>query len=224
MTCLLLFLLVGTVPPFSARFERVIIERGTPDTARGRICFVAPWRIYYLVDYPLDQQLSVVKNTMTIYYPEQNSGFVIQARSRLETPLSQQSILAEDPRKTMSRLGFGLAGQTVRNDTTYAVWRPKRPGTNPLARVVFGRCGGRHVLTRVIRKDDRPLSETWFGDYVFIDTFALPTRIEHHRFADDGSRTEHIMTYTMVDTSTAFIDSLGSFRVPNDAEMKRMKW
>lgn len=220
----LLSLLAGTMPPFSARFERVIIEDSTVDTARGRICFVAPWRIYYLVDYPLDQQLSVVKNTMTIYYPEQNNGFVIQTRSRLENPLSQQSVLAEDLTQAMPRLGFGLAGQTVSNDTNYAVWRPKRPGTNPLARVVFGRCRGNHVFTQVIRKDDRPLSETWFSDYITIDTFALPTRIEHHRFAEDGSRTEDVMTYTMVDTSTGFIDSLGSLRVPPDAEMKRMEW
>jgi hypothetical protein len=224
MACLLLCLLVGTVPPFSARFERVIIEDSAADTARGRICFVAPWRIYYLVDFPLDQQLSVVKNTMTIYYPEENSGFVIETRSELETPLSQQSVPAEDLNHAMPKLGFGLAGQSVRNDTTYAVWRPKRPGTNPLARVVFGRCGGNHVFTQVIKKDDRPLSETWFSDYVTIDTFALPTRIEHHRFTEDGSMTEDIMTYTMLDTSTAFIDSLASFRVPPDAEMKRMKW
>ncbi len=224
MACFLLSLLLGTVPPFSARFERVIIEDSVADTARGRICFAAPWRIYYLVDYPLDQQLSVVKNTMTIYYPEENSGFVIQTRSEFETPLSQQSVLAEDLSQAMPRLGFGLSGQTVRNDTTYAVWRPNRPRTNPLARVVFGRHGGNHVFTQVIRKDDRPLSETWFSGYVSIDTFALPTRIEHHRFTEDGSRTEDIMTYTKVDTSTGFIDSLGGLRVPRDAEMKRIKW
>ena len=127
----MLTLLLTQVPPFSARFERVIIEDGIGDTARGRICFAAPWRIYYDVDYPLNQQLSVVKSTMTIYYPDDNNGFIIRTKSQFDVPLSQPSMSAVNPVEQMPKLGFKPAEMTTSNDTIYATWVPKNPKQNP---------------------------------------------------------------------------------------------
>ena len=217
-------LILGQIPPFTARFERVIVEDGEADTARGRIYFVAPWRIYYDVDYPLNQYLSVVKNTMTIYYPEESTGYVIKTRSQLETPLSQQSIPAANPAVMMPKLGFKLAENITRNDTDYTIWKPKNPKATPFSKVVFGKYEGVPVLTEVFRQKDQPLIRTLFSGHVSVDTFNLPTRIESERLNADSTTTFEVMTYADLDTTAGFLDSLARFRLPTGVSIKQISW
>lgn len=223
-TLIILTLALGQIPPFTARFERVILEEGVADTARGRIYFVAPWRIYYDVDYPVVQNLTVVKSTMTIWYPEESTGYVIRTKSQFETPLSQQSIPAIRPEEAMPKLGFKPAGTEVRGDSSFSTWKPKNPKQVPFDRVVFGYFAGVPVLTEVIRREGTPLMRTLFSNHLRVDTFNLPTRIEHARFLEDGNRTLDIMAYADMDTATAFIDSLGRFTPPAYVKLRRINW
>ncbi|OYD16066.1 hypothetical protein CH330_03800 [candidate division WOR-3 bacterium JGI_Cruoil_03_51_56] len=224
LTILTLTALLVQILPFTARFEWVIIENGEADTARGQIYFVAPWRIYYDVDYPLNQQLSVVKNMMTIYYPEESTGYVIKTKSQLETPLSQQSIPAANPDEMMSKLGFKLTENRLQNDTSYAIWKSKNSKAVPFSRVVFGKYKKIPVFTEVVCKDNTPFTRTFFSNHIRVDTFNLPTRIETERLNTDSTTTFETMTYVGIDTSTAFLGSLFRFRVPDQIKLKRINW
>jgi hypothetical protein len=223
MVYLLLAVLAGQVHPFSARFEQVTVADSRTDTARGTIFFAAPWRVYYQVDYPLNQLLSVVMNTMTVYYPDETLAYVIKTKSQVEAPMSQQSLGIADPAQAMSKMGFKLGKTSTVGDTTYVVWNPKDKRA-PLGRVTFGRVGRATVFVEVLRQNSRPVMRTRLSGHVQVDTFELPTRIATERFDDDGKQTLETMAYTALDTSTSFLETIGHFAVPARVKIKTYNW
>lgn len=220
---LLLTSLLGQVPPFSARFEQVTVTKGETDTTRGTIYFAAPWRTYYKVDYPINQILSVVMNDMTVYYPDETLAYVIKTKSQVESPMSQQSLGTVDPAQAMSEMGFTLGKTSTVGDTAYVVWNPKDKRA-PIGRVAFGRVGRATVFVEVLRHDGKPMMRTRLSGHVQADTFELPTRIATERFDADGKRTLETMTYTALDTSTAFLYTLGRFALPPGTRIKTSNW
>jgi hypothetical protein len=216
-------LLAGQVPPFTARFEQVTLDAGRTDTVRGTIYFAAPWRVYYDVDFPLRQQLSVVKNTMTVYYPDETLAYVIRSGSPVESPMAQHSLHAVDERQTMAKMGFRLAETRQAAETTYHVWRPKNPRM-PFSRISFGRVGRAAVYVEVLRQQEKPLLRTRLSDHIRADTFYLPARIETERFDTEGRRTLETLTYTGLDTSRTFMQTLGRFTLPPGTRTKTSDW
>ncbi len=223
MAILLLATLLGQVPPFSARFEQVTVSNNRTDTARGTVYFAAPWRVYYQVDYPLDQLLSVVMNTMTVYYPDETLACIIKTRSQVESPMSQQSLGTADPTQAMFKMGFKLAKTSTVGDTTYAVWNPKDK-RSPVGRVTFGRLGRATVFVEVLRQNNKPMMRTRLSGHVQADTFELPTRIAIERFDTEGRRTLETFTYTALDTSTSFLKTLGRFAIAPGVRTKTTSW
>jgi hypothetical protein len=219
---LVLTALFAQVPAFSARFEQVTVANTKADTTRGTIYFVAPWRIYYQVDYPLNQILSVVMNEMTVYYPDETLAFVIKTRSQAETPMSQQSLSAVDPGLAMLRMGFKPGRTSVVGDTGYEVWNPKDKRT-PFGRVTFGRIGRATVFIEVSRQNEQPMMRTRFSGHVQVDSFELPTRMATERF-DHGTRTLETFVYSALDTSTAFLKTVGRFAIPRGIKTKTYNW
>jgi len=227
MSTQLLFALIGslvsTAPPFQARFEQVTIDGGQTDTVRGYIYFAAPWRIYYQVDYPLKQNLSVVMNTTTIYYPDKSLAYVIKAKSEVESPLSQQSLGAVDPSQAMAKMGLAPGKTRVSGDTTYSTWNSKNKRL-PFSHVVFGHVGRATVYVEVLRRNGGPLMRIRFSNHIKVDTVALPTAVVTERFDTEGERTLETLTYQDVDTSTAFLRTLGRFTLPTGTRIKTSNW
>jgi len=220
---LLLTSLLAQVPPFSARFEQITAAQGEADTVRGTIYFAAPWRIYYQVDYPLNQLLSVVMNTMTVYYPDKALAYVIKGKSQVESPMSQQSLGTADPAQAMFEMGFKLGKTSTVGDTAYAVWNPKDKRT-PFGRVTFGRVGRATVFVEVMRRNGRPMMRARLSGHVQVDTFRLPTRTVTERFDTEGRRTLETQTYTGLDTSTDFLYTLARFALPPGTRIKTSNW
>ena len=223
MTFLLLATLLGQAPPFSARFEQTTVANGEADTARGTIYFVAPWRVYYQVDFPVNQILSVVANDMTVYYPDETLAYVIKSKSQVELPMSQQSLGAIDPAQAMSKMGFKLGKTRTIGDTAYAVWSPKEKRA-PFGRVTFGRVGRATVFVEVLRKNSLPMMRTRLSGHVQADTFRLPTRIVTEQFDTEGKRTLESLTYSALDTSTEFLKTIGRFAVPARVKTRTYNW
>ena len=223
MILLLVTVFSDQVPPFSARFEQVTAERGKTDTTRGAIYFAAPWRIYYQVDYPLNQLLSVVMKTMTVYYPDETLAYVIKTKSQVEAPMSQQSLGAADPAQALFRMGFKPEKTRTVGDTTYAVWNPK-DRRSPVGRVTFGRVNRATVFVGVTRRNGEPIMRTWLSGHVQVDTFRLPTRTATERFDTEGRPTLETQTYTGLDTSTTFLKTLTRFAPPPGTKTKTSNW
>jgi hypothetical protein len=223
MALTLLTALLGQIPPFSARFEQVTVTNNKTDTARGTIYFAAPWRTYYQVDYPLNQRLSVVMNTMTVYYPDETLAYVIKTKSQVETPMSQQSLGAIDPSQAMSKLGFKRGKASTVGDTAYEVWNPKDKRM-PSGRVTFGRIGRVTVFVEALRQNGQPMMRTRLSGYVLVDTFTLPTRVVTERFDVDGSRVTETLTYSALSTATDFLSTLGRFALPPKTRIKNANW
>lgn len=219
----LILLLTGQVPPFTARFEQVTASTGETDTACGTIYFAAPWRIYYLVDYPINQLISVVKNDMTIYYPDEALAFVITTKSPVESPMAQQSLPQADPAQTLTKMGFKRAAATTRGDTTFTNWVPK-DRRNPFSRAVFGRIGRRTVFVEVLRQKGEPLMRTWLSGHIRADTFELPTHIVTERYDTEGRRTLENLTYTNLSTASDFLYDLGRFALPPGVRTRSYNW
>lgn len=223
MAFLVLTTLLAPVPPFSARFEQITLAGREADTVRGTIYFAAPWRIYYQVDYPLNQLLSVVTNTMTVYYPDETLAYVIKTKSQVDAPMSQQSLAAADPALAMHEMGFRLGKTRTVGDTAYEVWNPKDRRA-PFGRVTFGRVGRATVFVEILHHNKQPMMRIRLSGHVQADTFELPTRMATERFADDGKQTLETMTYTALDTSSSFLKTIGRFAVPARVKMKTYNW
>lgn len=211
-------------PPFSARFERVISEGSKADTVRGRVYFVAPWRVYYNVDYPRSQHISVVWNVMTIYYPDEKSACVIKSNTETETAVSQGSLSTNNTSEMMERIGFRRSETFLRHDTSYSIWKPKDPRAAPFAHVTFGGYAGRSVLTEVVRKDGTPLMRTYLSGHIRLDTLQFPTKYMTERFSRNGEVTVEKMSYADVNTSRTFLDSLSLFAVPAGTRTRVLDW
>jgi hypothetical protein len=220
---LVLAAILAQIPPFSARFEQVTVVNNKADTARGTIYFAAPWRTYYQVDYPLNQRLSAVMNTMTVYYPDETLAYIIKTKSQVESPMSEQSLGTINPAQAMSKLGFKRGKTSTVGDTAYEVWSPKDKRM-PFGRVTFGRVGRVTVFVEALRPNNTPVMRTRLSGHVQVDTFRLPTWIASERFDEEGRRTLETMTYTALDTCADFLGTLGRFAPPPGTRTKTSNW
>jgi len=223
MALLLLGALLGQVHPFSAQFEQVIVENNQSDTARGTVYFVAPWRIYYQVNYPLNQLVSVVMNEMSIYYPDESLAYVLKSKSQFESPTSQLSLGTIDPARAMSQIGLRPSKTRTAGDTVYSVWTPTDRGAT-FGRFTFARIGRATVFVEAVRRNGRPVVRSRMSDHVRADTFELPTKITTERFDTAGRRSLEVLTYTALDTSTAFLSTLERFTIPPGVRTKISSW
>lgn len=223
MAALLFAVLLGQVPSFSAGFEQVTVDNSRADTVRGTVYFAAPWRVYYQVNYPLNQLVSAVMNEMSIYYPDESLAYVIRSNSRFENPMSQQSLGTVDPTQAMSGSGLKPVRTRTAGDTLYSEWasRDKRA---PYGRVTFGRVGRATVFVEALRRNGTPIVRSRMSGHVPADTCELPTRIVTERFDAAGRRSFEVLTYTAVDTSAAFLKTLGRFAIPPGMRTKVTNW
>jgi hypothetical protein len=160
---------------------------------------------------------------MTLYYPDETLACVIKTKSQVESPMSQQSLGAIDPAQAMSKMGFKLGRTSIAGDTAYVVWNPKDKRM-PFGRVTFGRVGRITVFVEVLRQNSQPMMRTRLSGHVKADTFNLPTRIATERFDAEGRRTLETLTYTALDTSTTFLQTIGRFALPPRVKTKTYNW
>jgi hypothetical protein len=223
MALLLLAILLGQVHPFTAEFEQVTADDKGTDTVRGTVYFAAPWRVYYEVNYPVNQLVSAVMNEMSIYYPGESLAYVIKTSSQFESPTSQQSLGTIDPAQAMSQVGLRPGKTRTAGDTVYSNWTPQHRNA-AFGRFTFGRVGRATVFVEAVRRNGKPMMRSRMSDHVLTDTFELPTRIETERFSPAGRRSLEVLTYTAVDTSTAFLRTLGRFAIPSGVRTKTTNW
>jgi len=223
ITILLLVAVLGQIRPYSARFTQVTVDNSRADTVRGTVYFAAPWRVYYQVDYPINQLVSAVMNEMSIYYPEESLAYVIRANSQFEAPTSQQSLGTIDPAQAMSQIGLRPSNTHTSGDTVYSVWIPKDRSA-AFGRFTFGRVGRATVYVEAVRRNGKPIVRSRMSDHMSVDTFELPTRISTERFDAAGRRSLESLTYTALDTSTAFLKGLARFAIPPGIRTKTRNW
>ncbi len=215
----------GRIPPFSSNFVKTSMVDGRADTVRGRVFYVDSSCVYYRVTSPVNQLMWWANQTLSIYYPAENTAFVTARRSTtsgsgipaLPLPQARQ---AEGPRQ----LGYAPIDAKVRGDTVIRTWRRKGTGKGGVLDLTIAYHKGL-TLYQELRGSNGKLNErTVFSKHERLDTFLMPTQIVTSRYDARGRVTIEAMNYAHLDTCPAFLDSLNAFRIPPDARVKTIEW
>jgi len=156
-------------------------------------------------------------------YPDESLAYVIKANSQFETPTSQQSLGTIDPISAMSQIGLRPGRTRTAGDTLYSDWTP-RDRRAAFGRFTFGRIGRATVFVEAVGRNGKPIMRSRMSGHVHTDTFELPTKISTERFDADGRRSLEMLSYTTIDTSTAFLKTLGRFAIPPGVRKKTSSW
>ncbi|MBM3323355.1 hypothetical protein FJY69_07760, partial [candidate division WOR-3 bacterium] len=191
------------------------------DTVRGRVFYVDSSCVYYRVTSPVNQLMSWANQTLSIYYPAENTAFVTARRSEtsgsgipaLPLPQARQA-------EGLRQLGYAPVDAKVRGDTVIRTWRHKGAGKSGVSDLTIAYHKGLAISQEQRGSNGRLIERTEFSRHERLDTFLMPTRIVTSRYDARGRATIEAMNYAHLDTSPAFLDSLNAFRIPPDARVK----
>lgn len=223
MLILLFLFSVSEFKPFVAHFSRTTTDSKKIEVVKGNVYFIAPWRIYYEVNFPISQMISLVKNTTTIYYPEQKKALRITSNNSFSSPMDQLFFSIEKQSEMMKTLNLKLDNMEKRGDTIFSVLLPINKKKSSIRKMILGSVKQIFVYSETIGKNDKYIKKVFLANHILIDDISIPTEVVSQQWINSEYKEEQT-NYGNVSSCLTVVDSLDKFQIPNGVEIKEIKW
>lgn len=210
---------VETGPVLYSQFVRAYQESGRVDTLRGAFYYLGPNHVYFDVVAPLRQIMVIQDREMTIYYPDHNRGFIIEAKNPVTLPMVPGIMAAVRQDYGLTALGYEIEGQAVEGDTLVTTWRHPQGG-DLLGSFRLARVDDRLAYAVYSPSEVGAAVKTVFEDYQSVGTLQVPTFIRTDNQSLRGTAWERLR---LIDPTInpPIPDAVLHFQIPSDARVER---
>lgn len=212
-----------SIDRISAQFIRTA-QRGNaaPERTEGNVYLDAKGTIWIRVLRPVDQWVIVDKNTMLLYYPNEQKAFRFTRSSPFALPLYQSFFALSDDPADLSRYGFFLTGSRTSGDTLISSWTG--PGTSSDGGVVYVALSRDRLAYIEVRDSQGNITtKTEYSEYFRKGRRAFPLRINSMQVLS-GTRTEDRMEYSALKFNEQFPKEVASFSIPSTVVIRDIQW
>ena len=202
------------------QFIRYFKDTNQTDTLKGAFYYLEPGRIHIEIEHPINQIMLIHNNLTTIYYPDQNKGFLIEGKAPMILPILPSIIAATRPDYGLTDLSYQIYDQSVRQDTLLTHWRhtvdPEGFGQFHLARAG-------EQLAYVVYEMPEGAGEirSIFDEFTTVGGLTFPLEIQ-----TENTLTKAKEWFQLVDIAVnpPIPPHVSDFKIPTNADVEKRTW
>lgn len=207
-----------------ADFRTNDLEDSKAEECKGSVFISADQHMWIRVVEPLIQYMNISQNEMKIYYPDQNTAFIIRSLNSFSYLFITPFITALRKDYYLADLKYVLQSFYSKNDTLISTWIPPNELKEKLLSFTIYSCNDR--IQEVVTNDfkGRANKTILFSDYELVDSlFWFPFSVSIVQTNGDALIKKH--TYlSNVAVDAALPDSIIGFKIPENAKVKEYEW
>lgn len=203
-------------------FSKTLENSANNDSVAGNFYYYDNGKLFFKIEFPLNQIMFIEKNITTIYYPDSNEGFELESVNPVILPLVTGMLAAIREDYGLSIMGFEMFDQNIDGDTLITYW------SHPLAQEK----AGIHIVKNYMDKlysaeyqaaDSISKVITFFKEYIDIEDLLLPTVIESQSESLSGFVEEKVIL-SKLKLNSKIQNEIKLFTIPESAKMTKRKW
>lgn len=170
---------------------------------------------YLKIEEPIFQRFFYFKDTLLLYYPEENKAFCFPKYNPMNLPVSQIIVGSREDFE-LSQLGFRFLFKKQSGDTLFTNWVLEEKGVRLDAelKIVDGK-----LREFLLKREKEPVLKTIYEDYVEKEDFRIPTKVASYSYLSNPE-TKEIIRLSKVRFITVYPDSLKNFKLPEGVEVE----
>jgi len=224
-----LLLLIPALYAFAANtisgaFKLTVEQDGETDISSGNLYFSQNGALKIRVTDPLEQWMIFEGDTLTIYYPNENSGIKIPSmQGNVSLPIFQLAINASTDNIGLTEIGYELLKTSVVGDSVIAIWAPPVE-----TRKVMGNLTSIYIrdslksLVSVKANGDTVLEQT-YSDYISEKGRIFPCRIRSVNIDQDLTAIQSVIFEDVI-LGTELPEEAKVLIIPEDADLTTVQW
>jgi len=208
-------------------FKRVEIgEDSKSSSAIGRIFFSAPDKVWVLVTWPVKQTISIKRNTMLVYYPDEKSAYHISSNNPITMLIVTPFIAALRLDYGLSDLKYYMENYRIIEDTLEAEWQPHTIAKGFIGKVVIKSVDDKILeVKKYDAATEKAKSKIVFSDHALQnDIFWLPAKASFYDLTKQTPQLYEEITLSNPQINISIPDSIKSFRLPENITVKEYQW
>jgi len=201
---------------FRGSFSQQAYEGTEADSISGTFCVETPLWIYMDVQRPVRQVFTYRADTLLIYYPEENRGFLVYPSTPLDLPLMKVLWpLGISELGLLEKFGYRLTGTSSSAGVVSSTWSCR--GSTLTVTAEDG------LMTGVKMQARKTTRTVVFSDYTRLGDVALPCRIEE-RSEEAGRTSLTRVTLSGLEELDAAPPEMRDFGFPDGCEVQVTRW
>ena len=205
-------------------FELTVEQNGKTDVSSGYLYSSQNGALKIRVTDPLEQWMIFEGDTLTIYYPKDNSGIKIPSiQGNVSLPIFQLAINAGTDNIGLTEIGYGLLKTSVVGDSIIAIWSPPEE-----TKKIMGNLTSIYIrdslksLVSVKANGDTVLEQT-YSDYISEKGRIFPCRIHSVNIDKDLTAIQSIIFKDVI-LGTELPEEAKALIIPEDADLTTVQW
>lgn len=207
----------------SVEFTQITIKGASREAVKGNIYYQAPKRVVLKVTEPVYQWMVLERNTMLIYYPNEQKAFRFSSENPFSLPFFQAFVGVLKDDFGLSEAGFTLARNEMKEDTLLTYWKPPKQAKNILGNTMIGLARDRLVFVEVQDAKGKTLVKTTYRNHFQYGEVFFPLEIASVQYQGSSSIIEEV-TYANPQFNVTLPQEIVDFRIPLGIEVKEIEW
>jgi len=226
-SCLILLLSFGDAKAantISGSFELTIDQGDAPAVSSGFLYFTQSGALKIRVTSPLEQWMFFEGDTLTIYYPEENSGLKIPSmQGDVSLPIFQLAINASTDNVGLTQIGYELLNTSAIGDSIIAVWAPPEETRKVLGNLtsVYIRDSLKSIVA--VKANGDTILEQTYSHYVSDKGRLFPCRVRSVNIAKNSKSIESVVFEDVI-LGTELPEEAKTLSIPQDADLTTVEW
>lgn len=205
------------------KFKRQYREKNVVEIVKGDIYYQAPTNLILKVTDPIHQWMIFEGNEMIIYYPDENRGFQIISQNPISLPFFQVFVGVAREDYGLTDVGYVFSNHEKRGDTLLSYWNPPKSLSKRLGKFILMHISNKLVYTELKKADGIILSKSFYSDHINYGATYFPLKISTIQYTKTDSTVEKI-AYSNPQFNIPLPREVVNFKIPLDAEMKKVEW
>lgn len=174
--------------------------------------------LFYILE-PIQQVFTYNKDTLILFYPNQNLGFKIKIFNPVFTLPSNTPFIQKE-KLNLAQLGFMFVKREKKADTLYSYWVPKEK--NQIEKIILTDVSNKLTTIEIKTKRNHTI-KVRYDKFIEYNNFNIPTDIYYIQFYEADTVIEHYQ-YKNLKFDVHIPDSILHFSIPEGAQIKEVMW
>ncbi|TES92057.1 MAG: hypothetical protein E3J87_06280 [Candidatus Cloacimonadota bacterium] len=204
-------------------FEKHSREKDRQEIIKGTVYFQASGKIVVFVREPVNQWMIYRKDELIIYYPVEKRGFCFTTRFPPYPSFFQAFLGAVKEDYGLTDIGYTLSNHEINADTLTTWWNPPKRLSKQLGNFILVYVSNKITYAESRKSDGSISSKSFYDNHITHGVNYFPLKISTVRYAEADSSLENIF-YNNPQFNINLPDIVKNFKLPSDAEIKKIKW